>query len=191
MTDPRSPDDTQPAAADACPLAPDAWLVAPEPASVVAGGRPAAAATGPVAAASRFAVVGAISAVIDFGAFNLLHFGVGIGPLTAKTVAVAAATLFSYVGNRFWAFGHRRSAGHLRDIPVFAALNGVGLLIALAVLAAVRYGLGLTSPLALNVLGNGGGILLAMIFRFWSYQIWVFRPPRGATPVSDPTATHR
>jgi putative flippase GtrA len=139
---------------------------------------------GTLAATSRFAAVGAASALIDFGTFNLLHFRIGVGPLTAKTVAVALATLFSYAGNRFWAFPDRRAAGHLRDLSVFAVLNGVGLVIALAVLAAVRYGLGLDSALALNVLGNGGGIGLAMVFRFWSYRTWVFRAP--APPPSVP-----
>jgi putative flippase GtrA len=137
-----------------------------------------------LAAAARFSAVGAVSAAVDFGTFNLLHFGLGIGPLTAKTAAVGVATVVSYCGNRFWAFPHRKAAGHLRDLPVYTALNGLGLLIALAVLATVRYGLGLTSPLELNVLGNGGGIVLAMIFRYWSYQTWVFRAPEAA--VQDP-----
>ncbi len=130
-----------------------------------------------VAQTSRFAVVGAVSAVVDFGIFNVLHFQAGVGPLTAKTVAVTVATLFSYWGNRQWAFTSRRTARHRQDLPVFALLNGIGLLIALAVLAATRYWLGLTGALALNVVGNGGGVVLAMLFRFAAYRAWVFRTP--------------
>jgi putative flippase GtrA len=124
---------------------------------------------------ARFAVVGAGCAVIDLGLFNLLHFVVGIGPLTAKTLAVAVATLASYAGNRQWTFAGQTGGRHARDLPMFAALNGGGLLIALAALALTRYGLGLTSPLALNLLGNGGGVALATLFRFWAYRRWVFR----------------
>ncbi|TQS40315.1 GtrA family protein [Cryptosporangium phraense] len=124
---------------------------------------------------ARFGAVGGVCAVVDLGVFNLLHFGVGIGPLTSKTLAVGVATLASYAGNHVWTFSPGRAARHHRDLPVFAALNGAGLLIALAVLALVRYGAGVTSPLALNVVGNGGGIALATVFRFWSYRRWVFR----------------
>jgi putative flippase GtrA len=128
-----------------------------------------------VAQTSRFAVIGGVSAVIDFGLFNVLHFQSGVGTLTAKTIAVAAATLFSYWGNRYWAFASRRMSGHRQDLPVFAALNVVGLLIALAVLGITRYWLGLTGPLALNLVGNGGGLVLATLFRFVTYRAWVFR----------------
>jgi mannose-6-phosphate isomerase len=144
-----------------------------------------------VAQTSRFAVVGGMSAVVDVGTFNVLHFGAGLGPLTAKTLAVVVATLVSYAGNRYWSFAGRRAGRHRRDLSLFAALNGVGLLIALAVLAIVRYLLGLSSPLALNVLGNGGGILLAAVFRFWAYRTFVFRHPdrsrqREETPAPIP-----
>lgn len=128
-----------------------------------------------VAQTSRFAVIGGVSAVIDFGLFNVLHFQSGVGTLTAKTIAVGVATLFSYWGNRHWAFASRRTSGHRQDLPVFAALNVIGLLIALAVLGVTRYWLGLTGPLALNLLGNGGGLVLAMAFRFVTYRAWVFR----------------
>ena len=122
-----------------------------------------------------FALVGGLSTVIDFGGFNALHFWLEFGPVTAKMLAVSASTLFSYYGNRRWSFAVAETSRHRRDLPLFIGLNGIGLLIALAAVAGTRYGLGLTSALALNVIGNLGGALLGTAFRFWAYRTVVFR----------------
>jgi putative flippase GtrA len=147
-----------------------------------------------------FAIVGGLSTLIDFGGFNALHFWFGLGPVKAKMLAVAASTLFSYYGNRRWSFAVSETSSHRRDLPLFIGLNGIGLLIALAAVAGTRYGLGLTSALALNVFGNLGGALLGTAFRFWAYRTVVFRvsssndapadasgaaPPHPARPASS------
>jgi putative flippase GtrA len=119
-------------------------------------------------------VVGVVCVAADIGLFNLLHFGAGIGPLTAKTIGVVIATTMSYVGHRHWSFRHRQRTGVVREYPVFFLLNAVGLGVALVALAIGRYGLGLTSPLMLNV-ANGAGLVLGTAFRFWGYRRWVFR----------------
>jgi putative flippase GtrA len=119
---------------------------------------------------SKFLVIGALGAVITFGAANALH---GIGRYKAITVATILATVFTYLGNRYWTFKHREGQGTTRDTIVFFVLNGVGLLI--------YYGcIGLTdlagqgkSKLWYNialVVGTGLGTL----FRFWSYRKWVW-----------------
>ena len=48
-----------------------------------------------IAELAKFGVVGAIAAVIDLGGAAYLHGVVGIGPLSAKAAAIAAATLIS------------------------------------------------------------------------------------------------
>ena len=104
---------------------------------------------------------------------------VGVGPLTAKVVSALVATVYAYLGNRFWAFRHRANHSLPREWLVFFALNGVGLLMALAVIAFTEYGLGLHSQLTYNAaqfVGTG----LATIFRFWAYRKWVFIAPPAA-----------
>ena len=51
--------------------------------------------------------------------------------------------------------------------------NGIGLLIPLAFVAVVHYGLGLTGNVAYNV-ANIVGIGVATMFRLYSYRRWVF-----------------
>lgn len=147
-----------------------------------------------VAEISRFGVVGIIAYVVDVGLFNLLMFaGSGVldgKPLTAKAISVVVATSVSYALNRNWTFSHRgRKWTRPREYALFFALNGVGMLISLAVLGFSHYVLGLTSPLADNLSANVVGVGLGTLFRFWSYRRWVFphlteEPLTGRAPVN-------
>jgi putative flippase GtrA len=127
---------------------------------------------------AKFGVVGAVAFVVDVGIFNVLLYhssGPLHGkPLTAKIVSTAAATVVSYLGNRFWTFRHRDRVGNAREYLLFFLLNGVGMAIATGCLAFSHYVLGLTSPLADNVAANLIGLGLGTLFRFWAYRRWVF-----------------
>ncbi|WP_298747611.1 GtrA family protein [uncultured Serinicoccus sp.] len=136
-----------------------------------------------VAELAKFGTVGAVAFVLDTALYNLLVFGVpGLGegpmsgsPLWAKVVATSVATVFSWVGNRWWTFRHRRSEPVAHEFALFVLFNAVGLLIAVACLGFSRYVLGLDSQLADNVSGNGVGLVLGTMFRFWAYRTFVFR----------------
>lgn len=123
---------------------------------------------------AKFGVVGAVCTVIDFGLFNVLHFGAGVDPLVAKSTSVAIATTASYLGNRHWSFRERGGKGFGREYPVFFLLNAIGLGFALGCLAITKYWLGFTGPIALNLAGNVIGMGGATVFRFWAYRRWVF-----------------
>ncbi|MEK8170122.1 GtrA family protein [Streptomyces sp. M19] len=150
-----------------------------------------------------FGTVGAVSAVVDVGGSNALHFGVGLGPLTAKTLSTVAATLVAYAGNRLWTFRRREHGTVVRRYLVFFALNAVGMAIALLCLGFTRYGLGLTGPVAYNISANVVGIGLGTVFRYRSYRRWVFpstgrhrhrrhrRRPRRVFPRRRPLTRHR
>jgi putative flippase GtrA len=125
---------------------------------------------------AKFGVVGGIGAVIDLGGAAVLHGVYHVGPLKAKAISIAAATIFTYLGSRFWTFRHRVNQPVLRETVLFAALNGVGLLIAEIVIAVTTYGFGLKGVLAYNaasVVGTG----LGTIFRYFAYKKWVFLEP--------------
>lgn len=140
-----------------------------------------------------FGTVGAVSAVVDVGGSNALHFGTGLGPLTAKTLSTVAATLVAYAGNRLWTFRHRERGTVVRRCLAFFtffALNAVGMAIALLCLGSTRYGLGLAGPVAYNLSANVVGIGLGTAFRYWSYRRWVFpehRPPPGPPQPPPPS----
>ena len=125
----------------------------------------------------KFATVGSFGFVVDIAVFNALLYGGGPlhdKPLSAKTVSVVVATIFTYAGNRHWTFRHRARTGVRREYPLFFLLNGIGLGIALTCLATSRYVLGFSGPLADNISANVIGLLLGTLFRFWSYRKWVF-----------------
>jgi putative flippase GtrA len=136
--------------------------------------------------ALKFGVVGGIGFVIDVTVFNVLRFAGDPGllqhkPLTAKAISVAVATIFTYVGNRHWTWVDRERSGARREVTLFFILNGVGMVIAVGILAVSHYLMGLQSPLEDNISANGVGLVAGMIFRFWSYRTFVFRPATGAS----------
>lgn len=126
--------------------------------------------------ALKFGIVGGVNTVINYAVFNALALTVFVdGQLKATVIATIVATITSYLMNRHWTYRDRPKSAMRREYALFFLFNGAGLLIELGVLAAAKYGLGMTSLLALNV-AKTGGVLLATLFRFWSYRTFVFQP---------------
>lgn len=136
-----------------------------------------------VAEVAKFGTVGAVAFVVDVSLYNLLVFGLpttGPGPLDeapllAKAAATTVATVVAWSGNRWWTFRRQRRTAKTAEFALFVLFNAVGLAIALACLGFSRYVLGLDSQLADNVSGNGIGLALGTLFRFWAYKRFVFR----------------
>jgi putative flippase GtrA len=132
---------------------------------------------------AKFGVVGLIGTIIDLGGADYLHVHLGLGPMVSKALSITAATIFTYLGSRFWTFRHRVNQPVLREGILFAVLNLVGLGIAEVVIAVTTYGLDLKSELAYNaasVVGTG----LGTIFRYFSYKKWVFLADAPGTAVA-------
>ncbi|MET8906780.1 GtrA family protein [Micromonospora sp. NPDC004551] len=126
--------------------------------------------------ALKFGIVGGINTVINYAVFNALALTVfRDGQLKATVIATIVATITSYLMNRHWTYRDRPKAALRREYALFFLFNGAGLVIELGVLALAKYGLGVNSLLALNV-AKTGGVLLATLFRFWSYRTFVFQP---------------
>jgi len=133
---------------------------------------------------AKFGVVGALAFVITVGGANGLHSGAGLGPLTSVTIATIVATVFSFLGNKHWTFRHRKGNALGRESVLFFVFNGVGLLIQLAFVAAVRYGFGQTGTLWYNV-ANISGVIVATIFRLYTYRRWVFLEAGAEPPTAE------
>jgi putative flippase GtrA len=136
---------------------------------------------------AKFGVIGALAFVVDMGAFNLLRYDFdGTGPLhhkplTARVISVCLATVVAYIGNRYWTWKNRERRALHFEYGLFFLLNGVGLVINLAVLGFVIYVLNLHDPLS-NNLANLFGIGCGTIFRFWSYRRFLFREVSPSSP---------
>lgn len=130
---------------------------------------------------AKFATVGGIGFVVQLGVTDVLHLKMHVGPLKAIVAGYVVATVVTFVGNRYWAFRHRRGKGLGRETALFVMLNVVGLIIQEAVVGLVHYGLGLTDPVSYNV-AIVVGIGLGTLFRLWSYRRWVFLAVPEAPP---------
>jgi putative flippase GtrA len=126
-----------------------------------------------IAELTRFGLIGTLGLIIDLGGAALLHGKAGFGPLMAKAISASVATVISYTGHRLWTFRHRASQSIPRGGLIFFGLNLIGLLISLLVIAVVTGPLGLHSLAAYNA-AQVIGVLLGMLFRYWSYRRWVF-----------------
>lgn len=139
--------------------------------------------------ALKFGIVGGINTVINYAVFNILALTIFLGgQLKATVVATIVATITSYLMNRHWTYRDRPKSALRRETSLFFLFNATGLAIELGVLAAAKYGFGITGLLALNG-AKTLGIVLATLFRFWSYRTFVFRNvPATATPETDAVA---
>lgn len=130
---------------------------------------------------AAFGAVGTAAFVIDNGAYNLLVFGLpGHTPgalhrhaVVASAAATAAATLFSWLGNRFWTYRHQRRDNVTHELILFAAVNVLSIGITALPILLSRSVLGFSSVLSDNV-ARLLGWAMATAFRFISYRRVVF-----------------
>jgi putative flippase GtrA len=122
---------------------------------------------------AKFGVVGALAFLITILGANWLRYGERIGPDTSVTIATVVATVFSFFGNKLWAFRHRKGSDLRRETVLFFVFNGIGLLIQLAFVSVATHALGLNDKFSYNV-ANILGIGVATLFRLYTYRRWVF-----------------
>jgi putative flippase GtrA len=75
----------------------------------------------------KYATVGFVSAVVDFGTLFILTDLVGFHYLTSATISFALAAMLNYGLNRRWTF--QSSGKRRKQLPVFFTIAILGLLI--------------------------------------------------------------
>jgi putative flippase GtrA len=140
----------------------------------------------------KFGLVGIASTILTLGIQNALYGHVG--PTTDVIISNAVATCFAFVGNRYWAFRHRRGANVARETVLFVFFNVVGILIQTAFVDGNHYLLHNHDQISFDI-ASVLGIGIATIFRLFCYRQFVFRtvaPPAGAAEeISEPTTISR
>lgn len=130
--------------------------------------------------AGAFLAIGGIAFLVDAATYNLLVFWIdGHGPMFdqpiwAKVIAIVVASIVTYVGNRYWTFNQRHLPHRWSRYVLFVVFNLIAIGLQLGCLAFSRYVLGLDSILADNIAGTFIGQALATVFRFVTYDRWVF-----------------
>ena len=136
----------------------------------------------------KFAIVGTIGAVVDFGFFNLLFSLLGLALEVAQAISFTLAVINNFVWNRFWTYPDSRSKSVTWQIIQFFIINVVGLGIRTLILISpmtswLVQGAAMFTPanffLTPKVIGNNLGLAVAIVVvmlwnffvnRFWTYN---------------------
>jgi len=134
----------------------------------------------------RFAVVGMIGAVIDFGVANILVY-VFFAPLVlAGTISFISAILSNFFWNRYWTYPDSRSKPILQQLIQFAFVNGMGLMIRIPILRwgePALYKLFTMLPFSLPIftpdvlaknLTLAIAVLIVMFWNFFVNRYWTY-----------------
>jgi putative flippase GtrA len=82
----------------------------------------------------KFAVVGIIGAVVDFGVANLLVYVFYVNLVVAGTISFISAILSNFTWNRYWTYPDSRSKPILSQFVQFAVISVMGLAIRVPIL---------------------------------------------------------
>ncbi|NUU23978.1 MAG: GtrA family protein [Streptomycetaceae bacterium] len=133
----------------------------------------------------KFGAVGGFGVIVNILVFNVCLYQLDLAPVRSSIISTAVAIGVNYVGNRFWAFKHRKSADQRRELVLFLLFSGVGMAIEAGAVAISHYLLDFRSTGADNVAKYAIGLPLGTLFRFWSYRSWVFTGTHGAAAELD------
>lgn len=136
----------------------------------------------------RFAVVGIIGAVVDFGVMNLLVNVFGASFVLAGTISFICAIISNFTWNRYWTYPDSRSKKVRDQLIQFTIISVIGLAIRLPILAVLEPALirvmeslfgsfssGFLSPefLAHN-LTLAFAVLVVMFWNFFANRYWTY-----------------
>lgn len=141
----------------------------------------------------KFAVVGTLGAVIDFGTLNLLILALGFSKMLANTCSFTVAVLSNFIWNRLWTFPESRDRPIAPQLLQFFLVNVGGLLLNQVIflsldawvlgeagaLAAPMAALALNAGLAHYELAyNLSKAVATIIVLFWNFganRLWTYR----------------
>jgi putative flippase GtrA len=76
---------------------------------------------------AKFAIVGFVGLIVDYALLNLLTYFGRMDEWLAIGIAFAAAATNNFVWNRRWVYPESRTEKKRKQMPVFLAVNAVGL----------------------------------------------------------------
>jgi len=133
----------------------------------------------------KFAVVGVIGAVIDFGVMNLLTQTVNMPLVAAGTISFICAIISNFVWNRYWTYPDSRSRPLPRQLVMFFAVNIAGVAIRIPILHFVEppflrllEDMHLTDPISAELIAKNLTLALAvgivMLWNFFVNRYWTY-----------------
>ncbi len=127
----------------------------------------------------KFAVVGAIGAVVDLLVLNTLVFVFGVPELVANPFSVATAIVSNFTWNRLWSFPESRALPLLPQFGKYALINLMGLALNHTIfwlmLHYVLPSVGVEGQfIALN-LAKAVAIGIVLFWNFGVNRVWTYR----------------
>jgi len=133
----------------------------------------------------KFAAVGVIGAVIDFGMMNLLTQVGGMQLVPAGTISFICAIISNFIWNRFWTYPDSRSRPIARQLGMFFAVNIAGVAIRIPILhfieppfLSLMKSLRLSAPFSPQFLAKNLTLALAvgivMLWNFFVNRYWTY-----------------
>lgn len=134
----------------------------------------------------KFAIVGILGAVVDFGVFNLLATGLKFNAVPSSVVSFSLAVVNNFILNRLWTFPDSRNARLGKQLIQFTLVSVIGLLIRTPLFAWLEKQL---VPLAARLVPNlftptfighnlslAIAIIVVMLWNFIANRYWTFNP---------------
>jgi putative flippase GtrA len=133
----------------------------------------------------KFAAVGVIGAVIDFGVMNLLTQAAGMSLVVAGTISFICAVVSNFIWNRYWTYPDSRSRPIGRQLIMFFAVNIAGVAIRIPILHFVEpplislfESMGMSGTLSSEFLAKNFTLALAvgivMLWNFFVNRYWTY-----------------
>jgi len=124
----------------------------------------------------KFAMVGALGAIIDFGLLNLMRLVFGWSLLGANTLSVSVPIASNFTWNRFWTYPESRSRKKRVQLPQFAVVNLVGLLLNNLIVVGLDAVLvpHVGEPLSYNI-AKAVAIGVVLFWNFGINRLWTYR----------------
>jgi putative flippase GtrA len=135
----------------------------------------------------RFATVGIIGAVVDFGTFNLLTAFAGMTAVSASVFSFIAAIINNFIWNRYWTYPDSRTKPITRQVIQFSVVSIVGLLIRTPIIALLEpfftqlftrlpfLPIGfITTEFLANNLALAIAVIVVMFWNFFINRYWTY-----------------
>ncbi len=125
----------------------------------------------------KFAIVGAVGAVVDFSVLNIMILGFGWTEFSANLLSVSCAIISNFTWNRLWTFPESRERPLHTQFGQFALVNVIGLAINQFVFLTANafvFSRFVGSPLNYN-LAKATAIIVVLFWNFGVNRLWTYR----------------
>ena len=134
----------------------------------------------------KFAVVGTIGAIVDFGILYILHAVLGWNLALSNTISFTCAVVSNFIWNRYWTYPDSRSKPISSQLVQFFIVNIVGWAINTGILLALNKPLTVlvenldivaTAETAHKIGYNAAKVFATGVVMFWNFfinRLWTY-----------------